>query len=182
MIRPLLLAGLLLAAALPASARDWTVDPAASRLDVTFMQGTSEVPARFETFDAKISFDPANLAAAKVEVRVDLGSFASGDAQRDAQAKGPDFLAAATGPVAIYRTLGFKPLGGDRYQVDAELELKGVTKQLSHEAVIKVAGDHATAEGKVPLVRTDYQVGTGQFATGAMVGLDVEVSFKVEAH
>ena len=159
-------AGLLLAG--PALAKDWTVDPAASKLAVTFNQGQTAVDASFERFAATVRFDPAALADASVEVKVDLASFTTGEAQRDAQAQGPDFLAAGSMAEAVYRTTSFEALGGDRYKVTADLTLKGITRQVVHEATITVDGDHAHAEGTVPLTRTDFDVGTGQFATGSL--------------
>ena len=173
--------GLLVVSAIPAMAKDWIVDPAKSKLAVTFHQGSTAVEAGFDRFQATIRFDPADLANALVEVQVDLASFRSGEDQRDAQAKGADFLDADSVTSATYRTTSFRSLGNDVYQVDGELTLKGVTKQLSHEATISVDGDRARAEGVVPLTRTDFNVGTGQFATGSMVGLDVEVGFTLEA-
>ncbi|HWL72182.1 MAG TPA: YceI family protein [Geminicoccus sp.] len=172
-----------LAAALPgpAVAEDWVVDPAASTLTLTIQQGQSPVEARFERFTAEVSFDPAALDQSSVTVTVDLGSFASGDSQRDGQAKGPDFLDAGSAAEAVYRAISFAPLGGDRYQIEAELTLKGVTRALSHEATITVDGDQAHAAGTVPITRTDFGVGTGQFATGTMVGLEVLVAFDLRA-
>jgi polyisoprenoid-binding protein YceI len=175
------LAGLAAALPGPAMAKDWVVDPAASTLTVTIQQGQTPIEARFERFTAEVSFDPAALDQASVTVTVDLGSFASGDSQRDAQTRGPDFLDAGSAAEAIYRTISFAPLGGDRYQVEAELTLKGVTQELSHEATITVDGDQAHAAGTIPLTRTDFEVGTGQFATGTMIGLEVLVGFDLQA-
>jgi polyisoprenoid-binding protein YceI len=172
-------AGLLVAG--PAMAKDWTVDPAASKLAVTFNQGQTSVSASFERFTTAVRFDPAALADALVEVKVDLASFTSGEAQRDAQAQGPDFLDAGGMAEAVYRATSFESLGGDRYKVTADLTLKGVTKQVVHEATIAINGDHAHAEGTVPLTRTDFNVGTGQFATGSLVGVEVNVAFTIDA-
>ncbi|HEX2528390.1 MAG TPA: YceI family protein [Geminicoccus sp.] len=165
----------------PAQAKDWVVDPASSKLTLTFQQGQTPVTASFERFATNVRFDPAFLADALVEVKVDLTSFTSGDAQRDAQAQGADFLDAGGAAEAVYRATTFEPLGGDRYKVAAELALKGVTRQIVHEATIKVDGDRAYAEGTVPVTRTDFGVGTGQFATGSLVGLDVNVAFVIDA-
>ncbi|WP_027133409.1 YceI family protein [Geminicoccus roseus] len=170
-----------LAWALPAAAADWTVDPARSTLAVTVHQGQTPIQARFERFDAEISFDPADLEAAQVVVAVDLASFTSGDAQRDQQATGPDFLDAAGAAQAEYRTTSIEAMGGDQYEVEAELTLRGITRQLRHRATIVVNGGSAHATGMVPLIRTEFGVGSGQFATGSLVGLEVEVAFDLWA-
>lgn len=171
-----------LAIATPAMARDWAVDPSDSGLALTIHQGQTPISARFERFDATIRFDPAALDRSEIEVIVDLASFASGEAQRDAQAKGADFLKAEGDARAVYRTVAIEALDDSRYRLEAELTLKGITRQLRHEATITVEGDRAHAKGTVPLIRTDFNVGTGQFATGSLIGLEVEVHFDIRAH
>lgn len=172
---------MLLLTALPAAARPWTVEPTGSRLEVGFSQGSASVTARFERFDARIEFDPDALDRSLVEVDVDLASFVSGDPTRDGQAISPEFLDAASSPVATYRARGFRALGGDRYAVDAALTLRGVTRPLAHEAEIVIDGDRARARGTVPLARIDFGVGARQFATGDTVGLEVLVTFDIQA-
>ena len=171
----------LLLTALPATARPWIVEPTASRLEVGFSQGSSTVTARFERFEARIEFDPDALDRSSVEVDVDLASFASGDPTRDGQAVSSEFLDVATSPVATYRAKGFRALGGDRYAVEGDLTLRGVTRPVAHEAEIVIDGDRARARGTVPLARTDFAVGTRQFATGDTVGLEVVVTFEIQA-
>lgn len=167
--------------ALPAHARSWIVDPAGSRLEVGFSQGSTTVSARFERFDARIRFDPDALDASSVEVDVELASFASGDPTRDGQAVSAEFFDVATSPVATYRARSFRALGGGRYAVEGELTLRGVTRPVTHEAEIAIDGERATARGTVSLLRTDFGVGARQFATGDTVGLEVLVTFEIQA-
>jgi len=64
MLRCSWLAGLALAAlAMPAAASQWQVDPARSSLALEGDQGGRPLLARFERFQAEVSFDPKNLAA-----------------------------------------------------------------------------------------------------------------------
>src|SRR3954454_10597302 len=113
MLRWLVLMVLALAAAAagPASAAQWRVDPAKSRISVVFEQGGKPIEARFESFKAEVAFDPKDLAAARVAVTVDLASFRSGDAQRDQMATAGEFLAAGAAGTARYATRGFKAKG-----------------------------------------------------------------------
>lgn len=180
-MRAVLAALILVLVAPVAQARGWIVDPAASRLEVGFTQGSSTVGARFERFDARITFDPADLERSSVEVTVELASFASGDATRDGQAVSAEFLDAAATPVAIYRANRFRALGGDRYAVEADLTLRGITRSIEHEAVISLDGDEAKASGTVSLLRTDFGVGARQFPTADTVGLEVVVTFEIQA-
>lgn len=168
-------------AAGPASAAEWRVDPGHSTLVIELDQGGRPVTARFERFAAKIHFDPADLAGSSAEIDVDLASFRSDDAQRDQMATAGEFLAAGSGAEAVYHALGFVAEGGDHYRVEAQLALKGVTRQLSHEATITIDGTRARARGAVVLDRLDYGVGAGQFQRGDQVGLKVTVRFDLAA-
>jgi polyisoprenoid-binding protein YceI len=176
-----LLALLLLLLPAVGVAKDWRFLPEASAVTVTFQQGSQTVDGRFETFTAEISFDPANLNESAVVVAVDLASFASGDDERDAQAAADSWLAARTRPHAIYRTLAFRAKGESVYEVDAELDLRGVTRRLTHDVRIMITGDRAVATGEVPLPRTDFGIGATADPNGSTVGLQVVVHFSVEA-
>lgn len=164
-----------------AVAMEWQVDPARSSLTAEFDQGGTPVSARFESFAAEVSFDPADPASARVEITVDLASFRSGDAQRDQMATASEFLAAASAGSATYRATGFKPLGADTYEVQGELTLKGVTGRLTHPATITVTGERARAQGEVELNRVEFGVGAAQFPRGDQVGLTVTVRFDLAA-
>jgi polyisoprenoid-binding protein YceI len=174
-------AAVLLAEAGPGAAAEWRVDPARSTLSVEIDQGGKPVTARFETFQAEVSFDPDDPAAADVRITVDLASFRSGDAQRDRMAAAGEFLAAASAPAATYRATAFTSMGKDSYEVAAELTLKGVTGRLTHPATIAVAGGEARATGEVVLNRVDFGVGAAQFPRGDQVGLAVTVRFDLAA-
>jgi polyisoprenoid-binding protein YceI len=174
------LGGFLVLGAL-AEAADWQVDPARSAVTVEVDQGGRPLTGRFERFAAEIRFDPNDLAGARAVVTMDLASFRTGDGQRDQIAASQEFLAAASQPEARYATRSFKALGGDRYEVEAELTLKGVTKVLAHPATIAVSGEEAHAVGEVTLARTEFGVGTKQFPRGDQVGLAVKVRFDLVA-
>lgn len=168
-------------AAVPAAAAGWQVDPARSSLTVAFEQTGKPVTARFERFAAEIAFDPKDLAAAAVVVTVDLASLKTGDAQRDQMAASSELLGVASGSSARYATRKLTARGGDRYEVEANLTLKGVTRLLTHPATIAIAGGEAHAQGEVVLTRTEFGVGANQFPRGDQIGLAVTVRFDLIA-
>jgi polyisoprenoid-binding protein YceI len=78
------LLGLLLQMPYPlVAAPEWRVDPARSSLSVVFDQDGKPDTAAFGSFQAAVTFDPADLAGSHAEIVVDLASFRSGDGQRD---------------------------------------------------------------------------------------------------
>lgn len=172
----------LLATCPAALAAEWQVDPARSTIAAVVRQGSSggTFEARFERFAAEVAFDPARPEATRVTVTVDAASFASGHGQRDQIATGDAFLAAKAHRDARYATRSVRPLGGDRYQVEADFTLRGVTRPLTHAATIAAGRDEARATGEVELARADWGVGQGQFR-GEEVGAVVTVRFDLVA-
>lgn len=172
----------LVAVILPTSAlpAEWRVDPARSRIGVVVEQGGKAFEARFDRFEAEIAFDPARPDAARVVVVVDTSSFTSDDGQRDQIATGDAFLAAKAFPRARYASRELKPLGGDRYDVRAEFDLRGLVKPVAHLATITTGTDGARATGELEIARADWGVGQLQFR-GTDVGPVVTVRFDLAA-
>lgn len=170
----------LLALAIPATAAEWRVDPARSSIALVVDQGGKPLEARFTRFEAEVAFDPARPEAGRVVVTVDTASFASGTAPLDQIAIGDAFLASKTHPQARYTAGGFTPLGGDRYEVRAELQLRGRTGTLTHPATITTAADGARAVGEVDLARLDWGVGEARFQ-GTAIGPVVKIRFDLAA-
>jgi polyisoprenoid-binding protein YceI len=175
------LAALALTWAAPAHAAEWRVDPARSAIALTVTQSGKPLEAHFARFDAAIEFDPGKPQDARVVVTVDTSSFASGAAQVDQAAVSREFLASQQHPTARYTLTSLKPLGADRYEATADLELRGVSMPVTHFATVKAGTDEAEASGEVELVRTDWGVGASQFPTGDQVGLEVVVRFELHA-
>lgn len=166
----------------PAYATEWSMVPNDSSLTFEVAQGSSSAKGAFERFESEISFDPDALAQSKVAVLVDVASVELGDEMVTTTARGAAWLAADEHGQARYETTAFRPLDeAGRYEVDAQLTLRGVTQQVTHEAVIRVEGDHATATGEVPILRLDYGVGGTADPSGSNVGLEVTVRFDISA-
>jgi polyisoprenoid-binding protein YceI len=172
-----------LAALLPghAHAAEWRVDPARSTIALTVTQSGRPLEARFTRFDAAVEFDPARPRDARVTVTVDTASFASGASQVDQAAVSREFLAAGQHPTARYVLTSLEPLGGDRYEAAANLELRGVSLPVTHPAAIEAGPAEARASGEVTLLRTAWGVGASQFPNGDQVGLEVVVRFDLRA-
>ena len=60
-----------------------------------------------------------------------------------------------------------------------ELTLKGVSRELAVPFSFRADGDNATIEGGLELDRTDFNVGSGMWATGESIDLEVELRFDI---
>jgi polyisoprenoid-binding protein YceI len=180
------LAGSVLTSLLPiasgsAHAASWTVDPARSTLGFSGTQTGAPFTGKFKTWTATIDFDPAKLEVAHVRVDVDVASATTDDPQKDAALPGEDWFDAGKFAHATFEATGFKAAGGDAFETSGHLTLRGIVKPVTLPFTLTIKGDEAHAVGHAKLVRTDFGVGGGQWADGAMVGLDVTVDVDLVA-
>lgn len=176
-------AALVLAAWAPhADAADrWTVDAEASTLGFVGLQGGEAFEGHFSAWTAEIAFDPDDLAASSVAVVIDMASAATGAPQRDDLLPGGDWLAVDEHPQAQFATTGFTHLGGSDYEATADLTIRGLTREVTLPFTLAIDGDRAHVTGALEVLRTDFDVGTGQWASGDMVALEVTITVDLTA-
>jgi polyisoprenoid-binding protein YceI len=130
-IRPLLAASALslalAMAATPARAADFEGAPGSTLAFGGTFQG-EPFAGTFPEFRTTLSFDPDDLAAARLDVAIDLASATTANADYDTELRGTSFLDSARFPTAHYRATRFRHLGGDRYAADGPLSLHGVER------------------------------------------------------
>ncbi len=185
---PARLAGLVLAVVAlavplgPAWAADWGLDAERSSLAIRATQGTEAFEGRFQRFTADIRFDPANLDQCRVVVTIDPTSLDTGSRDRDEIVPSAPWFDASRFPVARFEATRFTALGGDRYEAQGTLSIKGMTRTVTLPFTLAIAGDTAEMRGELTLDRTDYGLGEGDFADPSLVGHDVAVIVTVTAH
>src|SRR5688572_32244020 len=98
--------------------------------------GFSTYTGRFTRLDAKLQFDPANLATSRVDVTIDPRSIEADNAPSGfLQAlAGKDWLDADRFPAMNFRTRSVEVTGPNTFRVNGELTLRGVTKPIVLEA------------------------------------------------
>ncbi len=181
MKRSIALAAVFLIASGSVHAANWTVDKGKSTLGFTGSQTGTPFSGTFRTFDAAIDFDPANPAAGHATVTIDIASATTGDKQRDEAIPQPEWFDAAKFPQAKFEATGFKSLGGDKYEATGTLSLRDMKKPVTLPFTLTITGNTAVADGKLPLVRTDYGVGQGDWSSGQWVALQVDVTVHLVA-
>jgi len=173
------LLGALPAVCAPAPA--WTVDKQASRLAFAGEMNGQRFNGAFRRWDAKIAFDPKNLAGSSVLVTVDAASAVTGDATRDEALPSDDWFAAKAFPNATFAARSFKDLGGGRYQAIGVLTLRGVARPLVLPFQLSISGPVAKMQARLVLNRAAFGVGRGQFAGPEPVALQVPLDISVTA-
>lgn len=179
--RHLCLAAVLSVAALPASAAEWAVDPAKSTLTFSGIQVGAPFTGRFERFEAKIAFDPATPEAGHAVVLIDLASARTGDVQRDEALPQKDWFDVKSANQARFEATRFADKGHGDYEAIGTLTIRGTSRPLALPFHLTLAEGRARATGHVGLVRTEFGVGQGPWASGQWVGLDVGVDIDLVA-
>ena len=160
---------------LAAFAREWKVDSAHSALTFTGTYQDEKFEGRFKRFDAKIDYDPADLAHAKFDVTIDIASVDTANTERDQALPGKDFFDTAQFPRAHFVTTRFRKADNGGVLADGTLSLRGVTKPVTLEVKFSPGGTGATLDVDITLKRLDFGIGGGDWADTSMIGNDVAV-------
>jgi polyisoprenoid-binding protein YceI len=177
----LCLSAALSGAASPALSAPWAVDPTRSTIRFSGVQVGTPFSGRFERFEARVAFDPAKPEAGRATVLVDLGSARTGDAQRDTTLPQKDWFDVASASHARFEAARFVDKGGGDYEAVGDLTIRGAKRPLTLPFHLSLDGDRAHATGHVGLVRTDFGIGQGPWASGQWVALEVGVDIDLVA-
>jgi polyisoprenoid-binding protein YceI len=170
-------AALLLAFAFPAVAADYVQAPGSMLAFAGQYQG-EVFTGRFPGFSTRLSFDPARLADAKLDVIIPLATATTGNADYDDNLRGGDFLDTAQFAQARYTATRFRALGGNQYAADGMLSLHGVSKPVTL-TFTWTPGARPVLSGKATVKRLDFGVGGGDWADTGLIPDAIAVSTKV---
>jgi polyisoprenoid-binding protein YceI len=174
MLAPLLAVGL-------AGAAPFKADPAASNVTAVFRQMNVPVEARFKSFGAQLDYDAAHPEAAKAQVTVDTGSLDLGDPEYNREVAKKEWFNAAQFPKASFVSSSIKPAGAGKLAVAGKLTIKGRTAEVSFPVVSKVEGGRQVFEGQLPIRRSTFGIGEGEWKDTSIVADEVVIKFRVSA-
>jgi polyisoprenoid-binding protein YceI len=166
----------------------WAVDARTSTLTFTVTQVGSIVSGRFPTWTGEIMLDPAALAAARIDIKIDTRAVTANNTDVDSLLKGPNFLAVQKFPEARFVATSVTAKGGDRYEAQGKLTIRDVTRDAVLPFTLSIADDpsrpgtlRASAKGRIVLKRLDYGVGQNEWAATGQVANEVTVDLNVTA-
>lgn len=165
------------------AAADWRTDAAASRLEFVATFERAPVPGVFREFDARIRFDPADLAGSRIEVGIAVTSADMGNSDVNQAIRGPEWFDFARFPRASFRAAELRAApagaGGPSYIARGTLELKGVQRVVEVPFTWQEGGEAATMDGELTLQRGTFGIGQGEWARTDAIGADVRVKFRL---
>lgn len=155
------------------------VDNRSSKIQFTAMQSEVAVDGKFQKFVADVDFDPAEPAAGKVDLQIDLASVATGSAEVDDLLKSKEFFDAAHFPQASFSTGRINATGIGHFQAAGQFTLKGQSVPLVIPFTARPEGAGLRLEGRLPLSRLAYHVGEGQWADTGTLDDQVQIQFSL---
>ena len=153
--------------------------PAQSEISFVSRQMGSPVEGRFRSFDAQVSLDPKQLAAAKIVLVVDLASATLASADTETELRQSDWFDVKKFPQASFTSSAVKLAGPGRLEVVGTFSLKGRSRPLTVSVALTQSGGISTATGAFTIRRLDFKVGDGDWADTDLIANDVQVKFKL---
>ena len=163
--------------ATPALAADYVQAPGSSLVFATKYDG-EVFTGQFGGFSTRLSFDPAQLSSAKLDVAIQLAGTRTGNSDRDSTLTGGDFFDVAKFAQARYVADRFRALGGNQYAADGTLTLRGVSKPVTL-TFTWTPGAKPVLAGKATVKRLDFGVGGGDWADARTIPDEVAISTRV---
>jgi polyisoprenoid-binding protein YceI len=173
---------LALASTLSVQAAEFTqVQTDKSAINFTYKQMGVAVDGRFKRFTSQLNFDPAKPAAAKATFEVELASVDTGAPEGDDEVAGKPWFNTKAFPTARFVSSSVKPLGGNKYEVAGQLNIKGKTQEVLVPATFTPQGNSGIFEGNFTIRRADFSIGEGSWAKFDIVANDVLIKFRITA-
>jgi polyisoprenoid-binding protein YceI len=177
----LCLTAFVLFAAPAASAKSWVIDYSKSHLGFTGMQGATPFDGSFKNFTATVDFDPDHPETGKITATINMSSADAGNAERNAALPGIDWFNTDKFPQAQFVSNHIDRTGASSYEAQGTLTIKGITKTVELPFTLHQEGDHWRVQGRAGLIRSEFNVGQGQWASPDVVAYAVDVTVDLAA-
>jgi polyisoprenoid-binding protein YceI len=182
---------LALAAASPASADTWTIDPAHTVAGFTARHMMiTNVTGVFESTAGTIEYTPGNPAATKADIAIEAKSINTRNTRRDTHLRTDDFINVEKFPTITFKSKRVQNVRADGFDLVGDLTIRDVTK----EVVLKVdsvsppikdpqGNRRVGANATTTINRKDFGVNYNRAleAGGVLIGDDVKINIEIQA-
>ena len=166
----------------------WIIDPAHTVVGFSAKHlGLTTVRGRFTNFSGELDIDDAATpTSARGRVEIDTASIDTGNPDRDAHLKSPDFLDVENYPTMVVEARSIEPAGGDRYRVTADLTIRDVTRPVTldydHGGVVTDPFGNTKAGGRLSgtINRTEWGLKWNVPLGGGGVLVSEKIEIEVE--
>ena len=147
-------------AANPGEAKVYAFGPENSKIGFKGAKITGSHLGGFNQFKGEIHASENLADASKVNVEIDLASVFTDAEKLTGHLKSPDFFDVEKFPKATFTSTSVKPVDGEanKYTVTGDLDLHGVTKQISFPAMIVTEGEMVKATSEFSINRKEFGI------------------------
>jgi len=176
---PVAMAFLLTVGSPAAGASEWQLHDGgqfdfSTTFDGTVMSGS------FKAFSISLDFDPNDPDDGALNVWVDMRAADMGDADLNAAIAGPDWFATDEHADAEFFSDSIRAVGDQHFVAAGTLRLKGVEQAVDVPFSWNTESDVSIMRGEFTVKRTAFNVGSGEWATGESIAVEVPLSFELE--
>lgn len=157
------------------------VNRTASQISFTFQQFGQRVYGTFSDFEGTLTFDTQKPETAHALLKIQLASIDAGSQDTNTQLQQPAWFDTAAYPVGVYESNGATALGDNRYKITGNLTIKGITRPVDIDVVLKEQSGIGVFDGAFILKRGDFKIGEGEWAGNSVVSDDINIKFKMVA-
>jgi len=184
---PILL--LVMAATAQAAPAKWDLDTAHSGIYFDAKHIFSIVRGHFDDYSATLNIDTDNIANSSCSVTVQTKSITTYNRKRDTHLRSAELFDTGKHPTMTFTSTKIIPKGGNRYIIEGNLTIRGITKKIS--APFTFHGVKPNPFKKTEMVsgfttqftinRLDFKVGDGTFFNMGVIDKEVDVTISIEA-
>lgn len=178
-MKRLTLLATLLAASCTVLAAPLKTDPANSSVTAVFRQMNVPVEGVFRRFTASVDYDPAKPQASTANVQIDATTLDIGDEDMNKEVGKKEWFNTAQYPRASFVSTAIRPGAAGRLTVDGKLTIKGRTANVRFPLTVRPNGAGYVFEGQLPIRRTAFNVGEGDWLDTTIVADEVVIKFRV---
>jgi polyisoprenoid-binding protein YceI len=169
-------------------AKEWKLDKDHTSVTFAVKHFFSTVNGNFTEYDGSFSFDSDKITGSKFTFNIPVSSINTNNKKRDTHLNSEDFFNAEKFPEIKFVSTKFEKKSDTEFIVHGDLTIKDVTKKVAIPVEITGKMEHPMMKGtkilglafKTSINRTDYKVGTGNWATTMVVGDNVDVEINLE--
>lgn len=159
-----------------AGPRPFSIDRSHSEINFTAYSPLLDAHGFFDSFTVNVAFDPDTVTNSTVEILIDPRSINTRGARRDNHLRSCDFFCVDSFPMIRFQSKQVTRVGPDRYRIDGEITMRGVTRPLSVPGrMVFNEGGRARFNGSFKVDRRDFGV-NGQ-GGGGIIDDTVDVAF-----
>ncbi|MBM7808835.1 polyisoprenoid-binding protein YceI [Geodermatophilus bullaregiensis] len=167
---------------------DYTIDVAHTRIGIRARHAmVTTVRGAFTDFEGEAHLDVLQPTASSVTIRIRTASIDTGQADRDAHLRSPDFLDVERYPEIVFRSTDVEQLEDETYEVSGDLTIRDTTRPVSVEFTLTgsakdpFGNTRVGFEGALAIKRSDWGLtwNTPLDTGGVLVSDRIQVEFDV---